>query len=824
MGTQRAPSGPRRFLSLRWQALIAISLVLMVVNGTLALMADRYSRAQFELQQSSVRGNQVRQLRGLLARNFEEMARLVRVMPLLGSDDDAGHEPNSGESLASKLESEVTLLNQEWNLQSIFWVSPDGQPVLIWPEDALAPGRDLVDELIRKNDGVTQLLICQSACLQFLAAPILWGGHFAGTLVLGRSLADTLLAFNLLTRAEVAVFSATETIAGGEVPPRFPVMTHPSLTEPIIRILAPDLGASPRPISDSSNSMHHPVLGELRDQWFEVYRIDDLAPGVSALVVDDVTAEYQAIQAATRNSLLLGFVGLAPSGALLFWLGQFSVGRLRRITMALPLLAENRYAELRESLPAVGGGLTPEDELDQLSKTAQALTDRMEILQRNREEVENRLVWLADHDPLTQLYNRRRLGVDFERILDQARRYGHTGAVLFLDLDHFKDVNELSGHSVGDVMLQRVAEQLSRLVRPSDTLARLGGDEFALVLPESGAGEARACAERIQAMVRSIQVRDRNQVHQVTVSIGIALFPDHGQEPQELLANADIAMFQAKEQGAGHLQVFDLDDSARALVDARLTWRDKIAEGLNEDRFVLHFQPIVTTATGSIHHWEALLRLRDLRGNLAYPDRFLPVAEKTGQIQAIDHWVMARAVQYLGQEPRLRLGINLSGRAMDDPSLLPTIQGLLGEQRVDPSRLIFEMTENVVVSSLIKATELMKAIQGFGCGFVLDDFGSGYASYTYLRRLPVDEIKIDGVFIRDLAANRDDRIFVRAITDMAHGMGMRVTAKYVESEQVYDTLGELGVDFAQGDFLGCPKPEPEQGPWSWARATDGGAR
>lgn len=176
MGTQRAPSGPRRFLSLRWQALIAISLVLMVVNGTLALMADRYSRAQFELQQSSVRGNQVRQLRGLLARNFEEMARLVRVMPLLGSDDDAGHEPNSGESLASKLESEVTLLNQEWNLQSIFWVSPDGQPVLIWPEDALAPGRDLVDELIRKNDGATQLLICQSACLQFLAAPILWGG------------------------------------------------------------------------------------------------------------------------------------------------------------------------------------------------------------------------------------------------------------------------------------------------------------------------------------------------------------------------------------------------------------------------------------------------------------------------------------------------------------------------------------------------------------------------------------------------------------------------------------------------------------------------
>lgn len=620
------------------------------------------------------------------------------------------------------------------------------------------------------------------------------------------------------------MFSPTETIAAGEEPLRFPAMTHPSLTEPIIRILAPDLGSFPNPIPDSATRIAHLVLGELRGQWFEVYRIDDLAPGLSALVVDDVTAEYQSIQAATRNSLLLGFVGLVPSGALLFWLGHFPVGRLRRITMALPLLAENRYAELRESLPAVGGRLTPEDELDQLNKTAQALTDRMEILQRNREEVENRLVWLADHDPLTQLYNRRRLAGDFERILDQARRYGHTGAVLFLDLDQFRDVNELSGHSVGDVVLQRIAEQLSRLVRPSDTLACLGGDEFALVLPESGAGEARACAERIQAMVGSIQVRDRNQVHRVTVSIGIALFPDHGQEPQELLANADFAMFQAKEQGAGHLHFFALDDQARELVDARLTWRDKIAEGLNQDRFVLHFQPIVTTATGSIHHWEALLRLRDPRGNLAYPDRFLPVAEKTGQIQAIDHWVMARAVQYLGQEPRLRLGINLSAYALDDPALLPTIQRLLWGQRVDPSRLLFEMTEKVAVSSLIKATELMKAIQGFGCGFVMDDFGSGYASHTYLRRLPVDEIKIDGVFIRGLAANRDDQIFVKAISDMAHGMGMRVTAKYVDSELVFDMLGELGVDFAQGDFLGSPKPEPEQGPWSWAGARDSGVR
>ncbi len=823
MNPPRLGSFRRHFLSLRWQALIALSLVLLVINGTLAVMAYRYSRAQFELQQSGLRGNQVRQLRGLLARNFEDMTRLVNLLPLLGSEDGAPRTRDLGERLASGLAGEGTLLGLEWDLQSIHWLTPSGGQTLVWPSEAAALGADLVAELTRM-EGPVQVLACRAECLQFLAAPILWRGTFAGTLVVGRSLADALLAFNLLTGAEVAVFSVTEAAADGAATPRFPAMTHPSLTEPVLHTLGLELVTASQATLAPANSMNHPVLGKLGGRWYEIFRVDDLVPGVSALVVNEVTAESQAIQDATRNSVLLGLVGLALSGALLFWLGHFSVGRLRRIASALPLLAENRYKELRQSLPAVGGRLTPEDELDRLSETAQDLTDRMELLQHDREEAESRLVWLADHDPLTQLYNRRRFREDFERILDQSRRYEQTGAVLFLDLDQFKDVNDLSGHLVGDVMLQRVAEQLSRLIRPSDTLARVGGDEFALILPESRAVDAQACAQRIQAAVRSIQVRDRERVHRVTVSIGIALFPDQGLYPQELLANADIAMFQAKEKGAGRLHLFSLDDRAREQVDARLTWRDKITEGLRDDRFVLHFQPIVTLATGSIHHWEALLRLRDPQGKLIYPDRFIPVAEKTGQIQAIDHWVMAHAIHCLGREPGLRLGINLSGRALDDPALPLEIERLLGEHRVEPTRLLFEVTETAAVSSLVKATELMEAVQRLGCGFVLDDFGTGYASYAYLRRLPVDEVKIDGAFIRDLAKNREDRIFVKAITDMAHGMGKKVTAEYVETEAIYEILGELGVDYAQGYFLGRPQPEAEHGPWPRAGAGDEGSR
>jgi len=799
-------------MSLRWQALIALSLVLLMVNGALALMAYRQSTAQFDLQQSGVRDNQVRQLRGLLGRNYEEMTRLVSVVPLLGPDDGADSVQDFGARLRRGLETEGALLGLEWDIRSVFWITSDGRLSLAWPADVPIPDANLLTVLTRKDDRVTELLACQPECLQFLAAPVLWQGRAAGTLVLGRSLADALLAFNLLTGAEVAVYTAAAAPTGAAAgPPRFPAITHPNRTAPIIRAIAPDLAAAPA--GSVVGGMGRPVLGELGSQWFEVYRVDDLAPGVNALVVDEVTAERRAIRAATRNSIMLGLGGLVLSGSLLFWLAQSSVGRLRRIATALPLLAENRYKELRASLPPVGDRLTPADELDKLSETAQALTDRMEMLQRDRAEAETRLVWLADHDPLTRLYNRRRFNDDFGRVLDQAQRFGHRGALLFLDLDQFKDVNDLSGHQVGDVLLQRVADQLSKLTHPSDILARLGGDEFALVLPECTDAAARDCAERIQAAVRSIQIREHGRVHRVTASIGIALFPDQGQEPQEILANADLAMFQAKEKGRGRWHLFAAEDQAREQADARVTWRDKIAEGLRDERFELHFQPIVTIATGLIDHWEALLRLRDARGELVYPDRFIPVAEKTGQIQAIDHWVLAHAVVLLGRDPRLRLAINLSGSAMDDPSLLPDIERLLREHRVAPTRLTFEVTETVAVASIARATELMQGIQRHGCRFALDDFGTGYASYAYLRRLPVDDVKIDGAFIRDLATNREDRIFVKAITDMAHGMGKKVTAEFVESAAIYTALGELGVDCAQGFYLGRPTAIAEHGPW-----------
>ncbi len=804
---------PRRkgFLSLRWQALIAMTLILMLVNGSLALLAYRQSLYQFELQQSGVRENQARQLRALLEDNNRQMSRLVNLVPLLGPDSASPGTADDFQSrLRRALESEGALLGLDWDILTVYWIDPSGVPALVWPADAAPPGPELLARLAVADDRATQALVCQPECLQFLGAPVLWRGARAGTLVLGRSVSDALLVFHALTGADVAIYSERglgRSLAGTDTQGAaiYPAITRRERSEPILRAVAREI-ASSRP---GPGVAPFPVLLHFDGHWFEISRVDALAPGVNGLTINEVTAERRSIQASARNSVLLGLAGLVLSGALLFSVAQASVGRLRRIAGALPLLADNRYADLRARLAPLSRRPMPRDELDTLIETAQGLTNRMELLQRDRELAEERLMWLADHDPLTLLHNRRRFNDDFIRILDQALRYGHSGALLFLDLDQFKDVNDLSGHQVGDVLLQRVADQLVRMVRPSDLLARLGGDEFALVLPECSADGALTCAERIQAAVRSILLHEHGRTHRVTASIGIALFPDQGQETGELLANADLAMFQAKDKGRGRWHLFSPGDQAREQADARVLWRDKIAEGLREDRFELYFQPVISIASGQVQHLEALLRLHDGHGELVHPDRFIPVAEKTGQIRAIDHWVLARAVAILGAEPRLRLAVNLSASAMDDHSLLPDIERLLAKHRVEPTRLAFELTETAAVESLSRATLLMRGIQELGCRFALDDFGSGYASYAYLRKLPVNDVKIDGTFIRDLAKSREDRIVVKAITDVAHGMRKRVIAEFVESAEIYAVLRELGVDSAQGYYIGRPVPLSE---------------
>ncbi len=427
--------------------------------------------------------------------------------------------------------------------------------------------------------------------------------------------------------------------------------------------------------------------------------------------------------------------------------------------------------------------------------------------------VEGHLAWLADHDPLTNLYNRRRFSEELEQIIAWAERYQHPGALLFFDLDRFKYINDTSGHQAGDALLKMVADMLSQTIRAADVTGRLGGDEFAVILPEVTANGAIEVAKKILLRLNETQLTVNNRTYKIAASVGIALFPEHGNNVHDLLAAADLAMYQAKEIGRGTWHLFSNDDQARERMYTLVHWKEKIEYANLYDKYLLYLQPIMALSDRTIMQYEVLLRMRDKDGTIHSPAAFIAAAEHTGLIHEIDHMVLRKAVAQAAEinksGNRIRLSINLSAHAFNDPELLPLIRRELSRNHVDPTLLMFEITETAALDNLPGTRNLLREIKELGCGFVLDDFGVGFSSFYYLRELPVDAVKIDGSFVRNLVSNPADQILVKALCSVARGFGKKITAEFVENEEVLLLLEKMEVDFAQGYYIGKPSPANE---------------
>jgi diguanylate cyclase (GGDEF)-like protein/PAS domain S-box-containing protein len=429
----------------------------------------------------------------------------------------------------------------------------------------------------------------------------------------------------------------------------------------------------------------------------------------------------------------------------------------------------------------------------------------------DREVAKQRLTWLAGHDPLTELYNRREFQLEFEKILTLAERYHHQTSLIFLDLDHFKFINDSSGHQAGDALLQIVARKLKEVTRSSDLIARLGGDEFAIVIPESDSAHAILFTEKLLGELKLLSLPLKGRSYRVSASVGIVTFPEHGSNFEELLSNADLAMYQAKEAGRDRWHLFTPSEHAREQMDAKVTWKDKIEKALTDERFVLHFQPIMHIESGETSHYEVLIRMIDEDGSLIMPGEFISVAERTGLIHGINRYVLRASIKKLStlqdQDQPINLSINLSGRVIDDPELLQQLTELLKEHEVNPQQLVFELTETAALADVNAAETLMRELQSLGCRFALDDFGVGFSSFYYLRELPLDIVKIDGSFIRQLPTTPKDQVFVKALTDMASALGKETIAEFVEDQTTLGLLASMGVNYAQGYHIGRPSPK-----------------
>jgi len=425
------------------------------------------------------------------------------------------------------------------------------------------------------------------------------------------------------------------------------------------------------------------------------------------------------------------------------------------------------------------------------------------------------LNYQATHDPLTGLINRREFEARVDRAISHASAQSATHAIFYMDLDQFKLVNDTCGHAAGDELLQDLGKLLLSSVRKRDTLGRLGGDEFGMLLENCPLDKAVEIANTLLHAVDNFRFTWGEDCFRLGISIGIVPLDSSTDSLAQAMSAADSACYIAKESGRNKVQIAHLGDRRLQKRYGQIQWIARLKEALEHDRFTLYYQPIVPCASAGRNrrHFEILLRMIENDGSVVAPGAFLPAAEKYKLVSCIDRWVIEHAMAWLalesGYNETLLMSINLSAQSIGDPAMLKFIIDRMEATGVSPEQVCFEITETAAIANITAATSFMLTLRGYGFRFSLDDFGSGLSSFTYLKKLPIDFLKIDGVFVRDIASDPIDRAMVRSINELGQLLGKETIAEYVETMQIANELKKMGVDYAQGYAYSQPRPLEE---------------
>ncbi len=439
---------------------------------------------------------------------------------------------------------------------------------------------------------------------------------------------------------------------------------------------------------------------------------------------------------------------------------------------------------------------------DAESKAVRMTGSLTDITQRKQQEFT--IQYQALHDPVTSLPNRALLHDRLQHAMRVAQREGKTLALLMMDLDRFKEINDTLGHHIGDLVLQQVALRLQTTLRGSDTVSRFGGDEFCLLLPVAGEEYALVVVNSIAKALQPPLTVDGHTLH-IEASIGIALFPDHGKDATTLLKVADIAMYAAKRGDTGYA-VYEASQDRHSA--HRLAMRTELRRAIEDDELVLHYQPKLDMGSGRVCGVEALVRWQHPEHGLILPEGFIPFAEQSGLINHLTTWVLDAVIRqhhlWQQREVRLPVAINLSGRNLQDLAFPAEVERRLANWNIAPNWLAFEITESAIIADPIRALKILTQLNEMGVRLSIDDFGIGYSSLAYLKRLPVDELKIDKSFVIEMNQNESNEVIVRSTIDLGHNLGLRVVAEGVETAEVRLALERMGCDVIQGLHISPP--------------------
>ncbi|MGX2040379.1 EAL domain-containing protein [Methylocaldum sp. MU1018] len=921
-------------MSLFWKGFLFISIMIVGIGSSFAILNYFYLEYQFQEQRQVDRGLLSRQVHDLLDRST---SRLQQIGSLLASVGDFA-SALTGENSAGLQQAANVFNNFQYDLdiERLELFSHDAQRFWRWgvsaPSQIPRPEEEATVLQVFKEEKPLSLLSCEQLCNLSAYQPVLSQGRVVGVFSLTQSIAQLVVEHRSLTGSDLGILIANGAESSVHSIPewsmRIAALTHSDLLAPFLQYLSERF---PNPIT-ATEDIH---LWKGRYYAVDVMPLKDLlqAEGL-VLMISDVTTQVNHIRRATRDGILLSGLSLLTAELVLLLLMRLPIRQLRRLADTLPMLAKGAYTEARQRLAHRPSGLN--DEITILSATAVTLSLQLEkqtqaithkttelaaerdfvqglldtaqviiltqtnqgriltanefviqitgysesdlsgkdflslILERKigddlenallglwkgqhkrlqheaellckdgtrrfvvwvhtrlhennaegisilsvgldvteRVEAENRMIWLANHDPLTGLYNRHRFQQELERQFSEADKNNTGAAILLFDLDHFKDINDTSGHLAGDALLRKIAQELKNRVRKTDIAARLGGDEFAILMPNQTAEGALAFASLLNQRLTEQPLKIQQKIFRISASIGIAMIPEHGTVMDEVMANADLAMYQAKDRGRGRAHLFSYDDQSKQRISERTLWKQAIQEALAARRLVFHYQPIAIIKGRKICFFESLIRLKRADGSLISPEEFLEFAQLTGLINEIDRYAVETNIrlltEFVEQAPSGAIHVNLSGSALTNRDWTAALKTALKNNTLKPDQLIFEITETAAIADFGTAKEIMEELAALGFRFAIDDFGAGFASFSYLRHLPVKFVKIDKSYVTNLIDNPQDRAFISAITTLAHGNDIEVIAEGVENEATLIALDELGVDMAQGYFIGHP--------------------
>ncbi|GAB2998114.1 hypothetical protein GCM10027050_15670 [Psychrosphaera aestuarii] len=423
----------------------------------------------------------------------------------------------------------------------------------------------------------------------------------------------------------------------------------------------------------------------------------------------------------------------------------------------------------------------------------------------DRKQAEEKLQHLALHDTLTGLYNRYYFDNELSRLTLLASRGKETHSLLYIDLDHFKIINDTEGHQMGDLVLKEVALILTQRLRQSDILCRVGGDEFIILLSETKLKNAIDIGESICQQIAAAHFTFGNTTYKISASIGVSEI-DGQSTPAEYLRQADIALYVAKKKGRNRAHSYEADDVDSNKQLDNMKWVQRLQQAVIDDNLVMHFQPVWDYADECVGYFEALVRL-EIDNKITYPNEFIPALERAEDISFLDHQVINKTIKLISENPGLhKVAINLSGQAFSDERLLPLIKEKLAIYKVPGERIIFELTESASLTNVSGTRRMIEQLSLMGCQFSIDDFGTGFSTFSYLKELPAHSVKIDGSFVKDMNVNDVDKTLVTAIANVALVLNKHSVAEFVENKEIFNNLKEIGVTYAQGYYISKPLP------------------